>query len=803
MKIRFSSAKIQKETMKNKILVGLIFFLILIPIQNIIAEITPTFPMAGNLTYQGTEIPRILPRSTWENSENLKELMTWHPGQEEKENKPLDYYQPKRIIVHDMGCDPRTKGCNDKERDPIETIQAIYRYHAVTKNWGDIGYHYIIDYWGNIYEGRYGGNGVRAAHTYDTKTCNNFNVETVGIMLMGNYENHPVPEIMKKTLSRLIAWISFTNSIDPTEMNLYTRVWHNQEKNNTCSTEEGGFTKSFTGPTVLAHSDIEKANTDLKELDLHPIREQSNNILKKYNHTFTTKNQKTYKIENGTLIETTPNQNTISINKNQIQYFPNNNIPKLANGELIKSDTRNRIYLIQDNKRKAILSEQLFKLKGYNKNKIKEITDRNLAQYPITDPVMYPNGTLIKGPTPEVYLIQNNQRKHITSPTLFQNKGYKWEDILTVTEKELMAHPLGEKVCFNDGTLIKGPTPEVYLIKNQKRHWIKTASVFSRLGYNWNQITQVQPEEVAYYSLGSIIDSITDKQEPEEPKTTEEPRIKIGIHPLKQGEVFKITANGPYEIYENDEFVGLNNNQEIYQTTISTKTKLEFIPKTENIIFEIISYTDSPSWKPSLNDNQFRGKIKVEYSNQSNKTWIVNDLKIDDYLKGIAEALDDHPIEYIKSLVTAARSYALFHVSNGGKHQNEIFHLNNTPNDQLYKGYGFEKRAPNISKAVEETKGVVGTYNNKPIRAAYSSDSGGITKSACSLWGGVFCTSQYNYLKGGIRDPESTEHSNESIKASHGVGISATGARTLAEQGKTYQEILKYYYPGIEVKKIY
>ncbi|MBI2583018.1 hypothetical protein HYV98_02055 [Candidatus Azambacteria bacterium] len=78
-----------------------------------------------------------------------------------------------------------------------------------------------------------------------------------------------------------------------------------------------------------------------------------------------------------------------------------------------------------------------------------------------------------------------------------------------------------------------------------------------------------------------------------------------------------------------------------------------------------------------------------------------------------------------------------------------------------------------------------------------------MTVSACQKWGGEFCTPQYEYLSGGVADPEGTPHDPAKIAASHGVGMSAVGARRLAEIGKSYLEILKYYYKGIEIGKAY
>ena len=151
--------------------------------------------------------------------------------------------------------------------------------------------------------------------------------------------------------------------------------------------------------------------------------------------------------------------------------------------------------------------------------------------------------------------------------------------------------------------------------------------------------------------------------------------------------------------------------------------------------------------------------------------------------------------------------------------------LNNNGNDQIYKGYGYEKRAPNVIIANTATKGIVATYNGEAIRAAYSSDSGGTTWDArlqhyiyynaqgelvhtatkpttgnfYTVWTGGSAYEDRPYLYGGMPDPAGTEHVNSRIIISHGVGVSTTGARKMAENGKNYEEILKYYYPGIEV----
>lgn len=843
----------------------------------------------GSLVYENTEIPIILPRSTWENDASLTKLLSWYPGEEEKENSPPDYSAIERIIIHDMGCDVKRPGCNNKEVNPLSLIQAIYRYQAVTRDWGDIGYHYIIDYWGNVYEGRYGGNGVRGAHTYYDRQCNNFNVGTIGILLMGNYEKIEPSEIMYKSLERLVAWIASTNSIDPRELSKTSEIWHSPKQGSLCDISQGGLTAKYTGPVVVGHGDVEGGNSDPGILDPNRVRKNAYNLYLKYqNYFFTTKDDSNiYSIENAYLRKQSPNTSnaTITLNKNQLDAFLPSSIKIYPNGTLVKGHTRGRIYLIEEKKRRPIFSEALFRLRGYDWKNAIPLSDRQLASYPLGNPLTYPDGTVIQGEGPEVYLVEGDKIRHITSAALFLSKGYSWGNIVKVSNEELLAHALGKNLLFADNALIKGgaPTvyliengkrksissailfekqgfrwqdiitlnnqdlekypldgvvlypenslirdenqPEVYVVKNEKRHWIKTLEVFLEIGYNWKDIITISPEEINYYLLGSIIGAASDllklsddgqettsneqeieksEQEAVNSEQQNEPNIRIAIYEVPKGKSVKVSASGTYEIYKNDILLTTKNTGEITTVPYSISDFYKFVPKNENVILEIISYEDRPKWNLNLNDNLFRGNLEIKYSSKSQKLWVVNELALEDYLRGVAEAIDADYLEYLRAISMATRSYAMFHLNQGGKHgSDEIFHLKNWAFDQLYKGHGFEKRASNVVKAVEETRGMVITFNDRIIRAVYSSDSGGITKSACEIFKGEFCTEDYDYLKGGVKDPGGTIHSQAAITASHGVGMSSVGARRMAELGKNFEEILKYYYLGIEIEEVY
>lgn len=95
---------------------------------------------------------------------------------------PLQYPEEvSKIVVH------HTATTSNLE-NPKQAIRDIYHYHALTRGWGDIGYNYIVDQTGNIYEGRYGGEGVIGAHSGPG------NHGSIGVAMLGNYQNNPVAE---------------------------------------------------------------------------------------------------------------------------------------------------------------------------------------------------------------------------------------------------------------------------------------------------------------------------------------------------------------------------------------------------------------------------------------------------------------------------------------------------------------------------------------------------------------------------------------------------------------------------------
>lgn len=85
-------------------------------------------------------------------------------------------------------------------RDPLSEIRSIHYYHAITRGWGDIGYNYLVDFMGNVYEGRVGGDNVIGGHAYQ------YAHGSSGICVMGAYSVSTATPEMLAGLTWITAW---------------------------------------------------------------------------------------------------------------------------------------------------------------------------------------------------------------------------------------------------------------------------------------------------------------------------------------------------------------------------------------------------------------------------------------------------------------------------------------------------------------------------------------------------------------------------------------------------------------------
>lgn len=136
------------------------------------------------------------------------------------ENSPAKYYPLQSLTVHHTDTP-------NGDADPAATIRAIYEYHAVTLDWGDIGYHFLIDEQGRLYEGRWSGDDSRpafdaAGNLVTAFHTSGFNSGNLGIALIGNLAGQAPTTAARRTLKLLLATQCRSAHLDPKARITYT-----------------------------------------------------------------------------------------------------------------------------------------------------------------------------------------------------------------------------------------------------------------------------------------------------------------------------------------------------------------------------------------------------------------------------------------------------------------------------------------------------------------------------------------------------------------------------------------------------
>jgi flagellar hook assembly protein FlgD len=141
-----------------------------------------------------TAMPVIHTRAEWGANESLRRA------------NPLYATSVHMVFVH------HTDTTNDYTQAEVPSIlRSIYAYHVQANGWNDIGYNYLVDRFGQIWEGRYGGTtrNVIGAQTLG------FNTGSVGIAYIGDGQSTALTDAARAALVSLISWRLDLAHVDP------------------------------------------------------------------------------------------------------------------------------------------------------------------------------------------------------------------------------------------------------------------------------------------------------------------------------------------------------------------------------------------------------------------------------------------------------------------------------------------------------------------------------------------------------------------------------------------------------------
>jgi hypothetical protein len=147
----------------------------------------------------------------------LQRRKDWGADESWRSGSPT-YRDVKFAVLH------HTASTNDYScADAAQQVRNIYHWHTHGNGWADIGYNFLVDRCGVIYEGRYGGigKGVRGAHAYG------WNAGSFGVAMIGNHNDVSPSGAALEAAAELMAWKYAVHGLDPRPD---ARVSHNDAR---------------------------------------------------------------------------------------------------------------------------------------------------------------------------------------------------------------------------------------------------------------------------------------------------------------------------------------------------------------------------------------------------------------------------------------------------------------------------------------------------------------------------------------------------------------------------------------------
>jgi len=631
-----------------------------------------------------------------------------------------------KFIIHHTGEVRHTAG----KRDPKEIMRAIYYYHTKTKGWGDIGYNYVIDKHGNIYEGRAGGPDIVGAHVMF------HNIGTIGVSLMGNFNLEEPTEAQLKVLSLLLADHARRFHVNPIGQTFYL----------------GTKTYNITGHRQVARKD-------------HGTACPGTNLINKLD----------------------------AIRKAVVQII-----------DVLDKKEKNDIPLGIDFLSKSKIAPKIQKFKTVEFKK-------NLPPIELSE--LITKKVLSRSKKEALTLTATNNTKFVWPPkSKIMVKNAPDGLIMTPFRSQEELQP-GAKGVFRAWVLPK-KTPNGNYFLHLEPEFLKGKifdEVLEKISFEYP--IQISGEKTVFYnnstkknyfknSIASLIKPQINEKKISPADLLFEKKVKVKLKFFKEKYV---------DLVSDTEIEFLNERDRIIQI-IPAKTNIRVFSKQEDKnnfltvkieekewalestkfrttgIIEIKNYNRNIS--SSIPYNKFRRQINI-YPNSKQELVVINELPIEEYLWGLAEEPSSEPDQKKHAIHVLARSYAFVYSGKRRKFHTKLYDLEDDPaTSQFYLGYDWERYHASQKELVKMTEGEVIICDDKPIIGPYFTQSSG---ESSDKW-----QSQYPWTK------KQKLPCDEGLEQKgHGVGLSGNSARCLAKEGKKYQEILDYFFDGIDVKKIY
>ncbi len=647
---------------------------------------------------------------------------------------PISAAPVKQIIVHHTGEYVK------ESRNTYELMRAIYFFHTITRGWGDIGYNYVIDRDGNIFEGRAGGEeafqlgkGVVGAHVAY------HNIGTVGISLEGNFEFETPTSRQLEVLTLFMADLAHRFDIDP----------------NVRETHIDKFSYNIAGHRDVAR---EGHGTACPGKNLDKLLPNIRKEVAFWKNELYWQDKRGGKDARDFLQQSAAAPDIL---KEVKPWERPEKEPLISAGEVFEKT------IVQRNDRKTLditfkngtedvwISKSTIKVENVPQGMV--VTDFRLLE-----PTKPGESGIFRGQV-MVDKTENGEYEVGLVPIFLKEKFFR--------DQELPSFPLhvqvsGDKEIKASANMILQPN----VAQESKPEFLKklSASMF------------LHPSAPA--------------------KEAAIPKVKVRLAAFS--EVFtRVKANAPIQLFEQDKSLGEipaetfvkiisqedpEKRMKFLEVETDTNTwKVSEVSLVTSGVLEIGNYDRGLGTQKF---NTFRRKLTF-YPDAEKKLLTVNELPIEEYLWGLAEEPSSEPEEKKKAIHVLARSYALVYSGAKRKFGTDKYDLEDDPaTSQFYLGYDWEKYHADQKVLVQKTEGEVLTYQDNPVIGPYFTQSSG---KSSDQWKRAYPWARVQELP----------FDKGLEQKGHGVGLSGNSARELAKLGKNYREVIDAFFEGVKVEK--
>ena len=409
---------------------------------------------------------------------------------------PRAYVSTKKLVVHHTV----TSNGYATVEDAKAQVRAVYTYHARTLGWGDIGYNWLIDKFGNSYEGRrgrdgpgYDGPGGREVVSSDVVAGHAlaYNYGSSGIALLGTFctpgecSGTAPSAAMLSRLRDVLTWECQQHGINPqadSDLLLHDGTWHRNLLNLTGHRDV--FQTTCPGGNVYALLPQLRRDVAARLAGSAAPRCLSRRRLRR--GLYRAAGPTTPGVEaagrapcNTHTIWRGGPESPLTATSTTSGATPRGRPPP---GAPWSSATSAHLYF-------AAAGRYTFHVR------VRDSTGRigayqDTRSFSGTAPAVLRDGTLVRGGGPEVYVMSGGLKRHIPNPVTFEAQGFLWGDVNLVSSAVVRSIPTGTPLlnALADGNLLKGSGPEVYVMEGGAKRHVINPTVLTDCGYGWDAV---------------------------------------------------------------------------------------------------------------------------------------------------------------------------------------------------------------------------------------------------------------------------------------------------------------------------